>query len=256
MPRWTSRLAVPRIVFTFHQKPKRIQDPNNEKWGNRGVGWWSHLTSGGMSSVGGPFKKGGMEDALAGIERLRPKVKRKVRAALYWIREPKQLMREGYKSDVFHVYAGYWNAFECLVDAVCLIQPQNKMTKKEKQDGITKFVADHQGKFDVTSLGECYRLFFDPGFPAKASHALRVCCPDRADGYIDECFRAKPKQDQLYAVRNSIDHGDIDSDSFQELMRVQEKLWRLKMIVFAMLPRLIPFSSPVDSGPKRTGHQF
>jgi hypothetical protein len=64
-------------------------------WGNRGVGWWCHLTNGTMAGAGGPFEKEGIEDALAGIERLLPAVKRKVRAALYWIREPKQMMLEG-----------------------------------------------------------------------------------------------------------------------------------------------------------------
>jgi hypothetical protein len=147
-------------------------------WGNRGVGWWCHLTSGTMAGVGGPFKKEGIEDVLVGIERLPPEVKRKVRAALYWIREPKQMMLEGFKNDILRVYAGYWNAFECLVEAVCLIRPQNKMKKQEKQHGIAQFVADRQGKLDVASLGECYRLFVDPGFVAKTSHALRVCCPD------------------------------------------------------------------------------
>ncbi len=219
-------------------------------WGNRGTGWWCYLTSGTMAGVGGPFKKEGVEDTLAGIERLPPKAKRKVRAALYWIRQPKQMMLESFKNDVFSVYAGYWNAFECLVEAVCLVRPQNKMKKKEKQDGITQFVGDRQGKLDVASLGECYRLFVDPGFIAKAIHALRVCCPDRADGYINECFRAKPDQERLYAVRNAINHGDIDSDSLQELIRVEDKLRRLKMIVFAMLGCLIPFSYPVDSGPR------
>jgi len=219
-------------------------------WGNRGIGWWCHLIGGTMAGVGGPFEKKGIEDALAGIERLPPKVKRKVRAALYWIREPKQMMLEGFKSDILRVYAGYWNAFECLVEAVCLIRPQNKMKKQEKQDGINQFAADRKGKLDVASLGECYRLFVDPGFVAKAGHALHVCCPDRADGYINECFRAKPDQERLYAVRNAINHGDIDSDNLQEMIRVQDRLRRLKMIVFAMLGRLIPFSYPLDSGPR------
>ena len=77
-----------------------------------------------------------------------------------------------------------------------------------------------------------------------------MCCLDRADGYIHECFRAKPDQERLYAVRNAINHGDIDSDSLQEMIRVENKVRRLKMIVFAMLGRLIPFSYPLDSGPR------
>jgi hypothetical protein len=219
-------------------------------WGNRGVGWWCFLTSDTIAGIGGPFMKEGIETALAGIERLPPDVKRKVRSALYWIREPMRMMLEGYKSDSLSVYAGYWNAFECLVEAVCLVRPQSKLKKQEKQDDITKYIADRQGKLDVASLGECYRLFVDPGFVAKASHALRVCYPDRADGYINECFRAKPVQDRLYAVRNAINHGDIDSDNLQEMIRVEDKFRRLKMIVFGMLGRLIPFSYPLDSGPR------
>jgi hypothetical protein len=225
-------------------------------WGNDGIGWWCDLTHG--NSVGGgagPFEKEGIEAAFAGIEELPPEVKRKVRAALYWMREPKRMMWEKVKSDIFQVYAGYWNAFECLVEAVCLLQPQRKMNKQEKQDGITEFVAKRQGKLDVASVSECYRSFVDPGFVAKASHALQVCYPDRADAYINECFRAKPDQECLYAVRNAINHGDIDSDSLQEMMRVEDKFWRLKMIVFAMLARLIPFSHPLDPGPRQRPSQ-
>jgi hypothetical protein len=216
-------------------------------WGNDGIGWWCELIHDILGGGAQPFEKEGIEVALAGIEELPPEVKRKVRAALYWIQEPKKTMWEKVKRESLHVYAGYWNAFECLVEAVCLIRPQSKMTK---QDSMTQFIAERQGKLDLASLSECYRKFVDPGFVAKASHALRVCCPDQADGYIKECFRAKPEQERLYAVRNAINHGAIDSDSLQELIRVGEKCWRLKMIVFAMLARLIPFSYPVDPGPR------
>jgi hypothetical protein len=213
-------------------------------WGNRGIGWWCHLTSGGMAGPGGPFEKIGIERALAGIERLPAEVKRKIRAALYW-----HMMQEKFKNDTLRVYAGYWDAFECLVEAVRLIRPQSRMKKQDRQEGITQFLAKRQGKLDIVSLGECYRMFVGPGFLAKASHALRVCCPDRADGYIDECFRAKPDEQRLYAVRNAINHGDIDSDSLQEMYVMKEKLGRLKMIVFAMFGRLLPFSYPSDPGP-------
>jgi hypothetical protein len=217
-------------------------------WGRDGIGWWCELTHGLVGSGFQPFEKEGIEDALAGLEALPPKVKRKVRAALYWIREPKKMMWEKVKTDILHLYAGYWDAFECLVDAVCLIQPQPRMTKREKQDGITRFIADRQGRLDAASLRECYRLFGDPSFAAKASHALRVCCPDLADGYINECFRAKPKEEQLYMVRNAIDHGAVDSDSLQEISRVQEKYWRLHTIVFVMLACFIPIRYPGDPG--------
>lgn len=43
-----------------------------------------------------------------------PGVARKVRSAMYWIREPRRLVMEGHRNDALQVYAGYWNAFESL----------------------------------------------------------------------------------------------------------------------------------------------
>ena len=45
-------------------------------------------------------------------------------------------------------------------------------------------------------------------------------------------------------------HGDIDTDSLQEIIKVAEKHRRLKIIVFTMLGRLIPFSYSIDPGPR------
>ncbi|MFZ0255600.1 MAG: hypothetical protein WAN46_08140 [Gammaproteobacteria bacterium] len=216
-------------------------------WGNRAIGWDCYLISPIFSGAGGPFEKEGIETAFRSIECKPLKVKCKVKAALNWIREPKQMMLEGYRSDSLRVYSGYWNAFECLVDAVCLIVPQSKLNKHEKQAGIERFLNDRGGKLDVKSLRECYQQFVDPGFVAKASHALRVCASERSDGYIKECFRAKPKEEQLYAVRNAINHGEIDINSLQEVFRVEEKLNRLQMIVFRMLRNFILFPCPRDS---------
>jgi hypothetical protein len=169
---------------------------------------------------------------------------------LYWIREPTQLMMEGYRSDVLRVHAGYWNAFECLVEAVCILRPQPKLGKKEKQDQIDQFLANHGGKLDAARISECYRNYVDPGFVAKASHALNQCFPERADGYIVECFRKKPKQDRLYNIRNAINHGDIDAGNLKELIRVEDKQRRLWMIVFGMLGQFIPVPRPLDDGPQ------
>ena len=119
---------------------------------------------------------------------------------------------ERFRDDVLRVYAGYWNAFECLVEAVSLIRPPKKMTKQEKLDAIEKFFADRHGKLNIASVLKCYRQFVDPGFVAKASHVLHVCCADRAKRYINECFHAKPDKERLYAVRNAINHGEIDTD--------------------------------------------
>jgi hypothetical protein len=217
-------------------------------WGNRSFGWWCHVIARNMGGMCGPINLEGVERAIQGLDALPAEVRHKVRAALYWIREPRRLNSEGFKDDTLRVYAGYWNAFECLVEAVCFIKPPTKMKKQDKLDGIAKYLADHDGKLDIASLTECYRSFVDPGFVSKASHALRVCYGDRAEGYISECFRAKPDENRLYAIRNSINHGDINYEDLQEVSRVDGRSYRLFLIVFGMLGRLIPFSCPLDPG--------
>jgi len=218
-------------------------------WGNRGVGFWSYLTGPSNGGISGPFKVDGIEDVVAGIDRLNPEVRRKVRAALYWIRDPKEMLVNRFRNETLRLYAGYFNAFECLVEAVCLIVPRTKANRKQRDEAIAQFLADRQWHLDVDSVRECYKLFVDPGFVAKAKHALIVCCGDRATGYIKECFSVKPKEDQLYAVRNTINHGDVDFDSLREHIRIDQKLNRLQIIVFAMLGRIIPFKCPLDPPP-------
>jgi hypothetical protein len=218
-------------------------------WGNCGSGWWCQVTHGSLGGMSPAFDQEAIEAVTNQMTLLQPNVRRKVNAALYWIREPRRLMREGYRSDLLRVYAGYWNAFECLVDAVGILQPHDKVTKKEKQDQIDHFVAASGGKLSVSDISDCYRSFVDPGFVAKASHALRICFPDKDqyERYIVECFKAKPEQDRLYNIRNAINHGDINADDLQELIRVEDKHRRLWMIVFGMLGLFIPTKRPLDS---------
>ena len=157
---------------------------------------------------------------------------------------------EGYRSDVLRVYAGYWNAFECLVEAVCVLRPQPKLGKKEKQERIDQFFANHGGKLNPASVAECYRSYVDPGFVAKASHALKQCFAERADGYIvGECFRIKPEQDRLYNIRNAINHGETKAENLQELIRVEDQAQQLWMIVFGMIGQIIPVPRPLDNAP-------
>jgi hypothetical protein len=144
------------------------------------------------------------------------------------------------------VYAGYWNAFECLVDAICLLRPRPKVGAVDKQAAIDMFIAAKNGKLDAAAITECYREFVDPGLKAKASHALKVCFPDRADQYVEECFQMKPEKDRLYNIRNAINHGDVNADDPIELLRIADRYERLWIIVFGMLGLIIPIDRPVD----------
>lgn len=218
-------------------------------WGNSGSGWWCHLTHENMGGSMHSFERDTVEKVIKVVQTLQPDVRRKVISALHWIREPRQMMMEGYRRDVLQVYAGYWNAFECLVEAVCLLRPQLKLSRMEKQARIDQFLAEHGGRLDASGIRELYQTIVNPGFVAKASHALRQCFPDRADQYIVECFTAKPERDRLYNVRNAINHGDIEAEHLEELIRIEDKHRRLWMIVFGMLGQIIPVPRPLDPEP-------
>lgn len=215
-------------------------------WGNSGSGWWSMMTHNWNGGVYATIESQRVQHVIEELKNLPVRVARNVRSALYWIREPRQLLWEGYRSDVLRVYAGYWNAFECLVEAVCQLRPPKMLSKAEKQAGIKAFIDARGGTLDAASVSECYKSYVDPGFVAKASHALNTCFPERGSQYVDECFRMKPRKDRLYDIRNAINHGDIDADDPRELLRVEDRHRRLWTIVFGMLGLIIPIDRPLD----------
>lgn len=215
-------------------------------WGNSGSGWWSMLTHNWNGGVLPKIQSSRVQRVIEELNKLPVPVAKKVRCALYWIREPRQLLWDGYRSDVLRVYAGYWNAFECLVEAVCLLRPQKKLSRDEKQACINDFIESRGGKLAAESVSECYKLYVNPGFVAKASHALEICFPERFKQYVNECFKMKPEADRLYNIRNAINHGDVDADDPRELLRVEDRHSRLWMIVFGMLGLIIPTDRPME----------
>lgn len=213
--------------------------------GNTTCRWWSWLTHDTGGTAFEPIVHENLDMAISGVVRLTPKIKKKVVSALYWVREPRNLLRESTRIDTLRVYASYWNAFECLVEAVDLLKPQSKMSKDEKQKSIDRYLSSLDGKPTPSDISKCYRNVIDPGFKAKAINALRVCFGEKSKVHIDECFNQKNKKDSLYQIRNSINHGDIDAENLEELIRIETRLTKLWIIVWGMFGRLIPFPTPV-----------
>ena len=113
-------------------------------WTNCSCGWWSFITHG--SRGGGILTRLSHKDlemAIDGVMKLNPEIRRKFDAALYWLREPKNSMLDSYRPDILRIYAAYWNAFECLVDAMCIIKPRDKSNKKQKQQDIEDIFERH-----------------------------------------------------------------------------------------------------------------
>ena len=212
-------------------------------WGNPSCGWWSWVTHGPSIGLIGKWKTKELNTAINKIVELssNAEVGRKIASALYWIREPKA--RNFYERDLLRIYSGYWNAFECLVDAVNLLTPRERPSKSQKKQVIENYISERNGELSPSDILELYRVV-DPGFIAKAKHGLQVCFEDQATAYIKECFSG---DNSLYQIRNSINHGEVDAENLTELIRIEEKLHRLWMIVWRMFGRLIPFPAPLDS---------
>lgn len=215
-------------------------------WGNAACGWWSHVTHGTATGSSPKLEYETLIPAIESVCNLPPEVRRKIDAALYWVREPRNLMMEFHRPDLLRIFSGYWNAFECLVEAVVALRPRPEQTKPQKQKAINSFIKARSGKMTSADIAECYHQIENPGFVGKAIHAFRVCFPEHADLYVDECFKMQPSQERLYNIRNAINHGEIDAENTTELLRVEARLHRLWMIVWRMFGRLIAFPAPAE----------
>lgn len=222
------------------------------EWGNEAIGWWSQITHfKGRGGFGRPFDLRPVAATVESLLRLQDDVRKKVEWAMFWTHAAKQPSNEIASSDVvFRRYTAYWNALECLVDAVSLLHPTPNISKTEKQRRIDQFFSDAKAKPTIQDIEECYRTIVDPGFVAKARHVFWLCFEDDADRYVRECFKAKNRKNSLYDIRNSINHADVDpSDPFQTA-RVQQAAGRLHTIVWRLFGQILHFYVPDDKNGK------
>lgn len=215
-------------------------------WGNVACGWWSYVTH---QSGGGVVVSIDHEDLLntiTGILKLPEKIRKKINAALFWIRNSRNSILETYRSDILRIYSSYWNVLECLVDAINLHEPQDKLSQKNKQNLIDDFFKKRSNKLSPQNINGCYHEIVDPGFVGKASHAFQVVFTKNASFYIDECFKKEPKNDRLYDIRNAINHGEVDAENPFELERIEKRLDQLFLIIWNIFGHIVRFPTPVD----------
>ncbi len=217
--------------------------------GNSACGWWSYITRGSTGGVGTMIDDESLSSAVEGILRLPQQTRKKVDAALYWVREARGLLFESYRSDLLQMYTAYWNAFECLVEAINLAKPRIGPSRTDKQKLVDQFMAQCSGKPSVADIQRCYQEIVAPGFIGKAKHALEVCfphdtCPNLAKEYAEECFELRDKHDRLYQIRNDINHGNVDAENPDEQIRIAARLTLLRIIVLQMFGRLVRCPAP------------
>ena len=215
-------------------------------WTNCHCGWWSHIThDNGGGGVKTKLNHDDLSRAVDGAASIHPKISEKVEAALFWIRDPKQPMMDLSSPDLLKIYAAYWNAFECLVDAICLAAPYKKQSKAEKQEKIDTIFASHDGNISAAFIQEAYTKVVNPGLKTKAIHAINICFGESADHFIHECFNREDTVNRLYNIRNSINHGEVKAENPQELARIQSRTSKLSLMVLGMLGQLIPYPYPL-----------
>ena len=202
-------------------------------WGATSIGWWSLVTHELGATVAANLANADVAQAIERILALPADVRKRVDAALYWIREPMRPIEEAYRTSSLRIYSGDWNAFECLVEAVRLLQPETKLTGKQKRSKIAELFSETGGAPSFDFVQRAHQIL-EPGMPGRAEHALRVCFGSAAERFANECFRMAPEEDQLYRIRNAINHGEIDAENPSELIRVESRLPELQGITWQM----------------------
>jgi len=214
-------------------------------WCNCYCNWWSYITHG---LGGGVLTKLSHEDlnrAIDGVVSMKPDIRQKVDSALYWLREPKNSMFNSYRLDLLRIYAAYWNAFECLVDAVNIAKPKPKITKDMKQELLDTLFEKNNKRISAKFIQDAYINIVNPGLKQKAEHALNVCFGDFAQHYMDECFNIEDKNNRLYDIRNAINHGEVDAENPEEHARIQSRLKELRLMILGIFGRLVPYPYPI-----------
>lgn len=238
--------SIPSLVDAARRINVLLGSYTLVEWGNVYCGWWSWVTHDSGGGVGTSLSHEDLPKTMEGVLRLTDEARRRIDAALYWVRVPREALVNFYRSNVLQVFSAYWNAFECLVEAVESLRPRKKLTRNEKEELITDLFERSGKKLNADFVEKAYREIVNPGFKAKATHALEICFGENATHYIQECFELSDENNRLYNIRNSINHGEVDAENPEELIRIDSRLSQLWIIIWGMFGRMIPFPAPLD----------
>ena len=107
--------SVPAVIDAAKRINLLLGAYTLHEWGNAGSGWWSWVTHDRGGGIQTTLAHEGIEHSTAAILNLPEDARRQVEAALFWVREPRNLLLEQHRPDTLRIYSSYWNAFECLV---------------------------------------------------------------------------------------------------------------------------------------------
>lgn len=187
-----------------------------------------------------------IKKALSAINEYNSKQQKLILLAAWWIRQCERPLWYETTPYTFHEYLSYWNALECLTEAICDICKPDSLTKSQKNNKIQEYIAKASHPLTSEDIATLYNEVVDPGLTKTVKNALNYCFGMVGDQYHNECFLKSPKGARLYQVRNDIAHGKIAEYDFDNRLRVEEALDRLHLIVNNMLSCLSKQSLMLD----------
>jgi len=220
------------------------------EWPGRDVNYWCHLFYRGVGGVQTRLDSEKLEDikrALSVITKYTEHQQVLIWQAAWWLRQCNEPLFSNPNPSVFREYLAYWNALECLTEAICDIIKPKKLSKLEKNILISKYFTQINRAPTSADIDKIYNRVVNPGLPRKVQHAFIVCFRYVGNQYYDECFKKQPKKSQLYQIRNDIAHGNIVEYELDNRIRVDEALNRLHIIVNNMLSILSHQSIMIDT---------
>jgi hypothetical protein len=200
------------------------------------IRWWCSLTAPNAGAAVPTLGEGDPQQLVAMVQVLPQAVRLKLTAAMYWMRSPRAMILEQHQrgGDHFALFAGYWNAFELLVEAVEEIRPLPKFSRSDKASRIRSRLAERGDAVVASDIEALYREVVNPPLRTRAEHAIRLCTGARASAFVHDCFEHPDTMQRLYGIRNSINHGSVDIDDPEAAIIVEDRFSRLWLLVFEM----------------------
>jgi len=166
------------------------------------------------------------------LETYQPHQQELILRAAWWLRQSQHSFLSGVSSpSSYAMYSAYWNAFECLVEVVCDLVPLPSSSASQKAKEVAEFFQRLSGAPTPADVETCYQLHVNPGLQKRARHALALVFGLAGEQYFDMCFKQRPKRNQLYQIRNDINHANIVEFNLDDRLRVENGLHRLHYIV-------------------------
>lgn len=218
------------------------------EWPGRAINYWCFLfyRSAGVQTCLDSEKLDNTKRALSAISKYTEHQQRLIWQAAWWLRQCEEPFFNNPNPSVFREYLAYWNALECLTEAICDMGKPKKLTKSQKNTLISNYITQINRTPTYEDINKLYNQVVNPGLPQKVKQALSVCFGVVGEQYHRECFKKQPKESQLYQIRNDIAHGNIVEYEFDKRLRVEEALSRLHIIVNNMLSILSHQSLMLD----------